>query len=111
IKMRGCHSQPKRSAPLFVIANEVKQSLFLDCFVPFDFAQGILRRRAPQNDRLPKPMWQTTAGFDAQCASNGNKKEEFILNTFCGNFLGQYLMLLYLARSVSQMAIYSVHQI
>jgi len=48
---------------------------------------------------------------DKQCASNGNKKEEFILNTFCGNFLGQYLMLLYLARSVSQMAIYSVHQI
>jgi len=76
----------------------------------FGFSQGILRRRAPQNDRLPKPMWQTTAVFDAQCASNGNKKEEFILNMFCGNFLGQYLMLLYLARSVSQMAIYSVHQ-
>ena len=56
-------------------------------------------------------MWQTTAVFDAQCASNGNKKEEFILNMFCGNFLGQYLMLLYLARSVSQMAINSVHQI
>ncbi|HZX14510.1 MAG TPA: hypothetical protein VFF49_08955 [Thermodesulfobacteriota bacterium] len=69
---------------------------------PLRLLSGHTPSKGPSERQTTETFVATTVVFDAPYslnrsvvqreinnASNGNKKEEFILNTFCGNFLEQ----------------------